>query len=208
MDLEPVPAQVQQTQIRNPEQRPFWHWLATDNPAVEKMGLGASLRYGQNISDFLRAWLPHCRNLHSHRSAPYTQLWHILYDGSAWETMEAAMLRKQGRWQSATQGGKGMGKMATRPVAWHENLYHAMAVQIYYDVEWAKEQGDALRPRARLPHPHGRPVEGVPAAALQGGGRSGHGGHLARPHGANRALPEASENSRCGELGSAPGAPR
>ena len=103
-----------------------------DNKAVETINLGYSQRYGGNVSEFLGAWLPHCKSLCSDRSAPDTQLWYIFYDGKAWETMEDALLRKQWRWQfwQKAQGGE----KALRPVAWHENLYHAMAIQICWDV--------------------------------------------------------------------------
>ena len=133
VDLEPFPVRERQTHIRNPERRPFWNWLEHD--AVETMELGDSQRYGKHMSEFLSTWLPFCQNLRSDPSAPDTQLWHIFYKGNAWETMEDALLRKQWRsWRQKAQGGE----KAPRPVAWHENLYHAMAVQIYYDVQWAK----------------------------------------------------------------------
>ncbi len=41
-----------------------------------------------------------------------------------------------------------MNELPTRPVAWHENLYHAMANHIYYDVEWAAANDSKVMPRA------------------------------------------------------------
>ncbi len=67
-DLEPLQAVIpKETQVVCPQPRRFWQWL--EATSVEKIELWTSVRFGKNISDFLRAWLPYCRQLKSHPSA-------------------------------------------------------------------------------------------------------------------------------------------
>ncbi len=127
----------QMTRIRNPEYRPYHQWLEGD--AIEKMQLGASMRFGPAISSFLRAWLPHCKNLYSHPRAPNSELLHIFYDGSGWENFGATI--SQRTWWSAHSAPQN-----DVAVGWHKHLYKAMSIRMHYELTWAKAQGIQMQP--------------------------------------------------------------
>ena len=107
------------------------------------MHLGASMRFGPAVSGFLRAWLPFCQRLHSHDSAPDTRLLHILYDGSGWESISAAIQRQ--RWFRGPVPSTPQNPVNVA-VGWHQHLFTALTLQVHHDVQWAKEQHVQERP--------------------------------------------------------------